>query len=253
MSTVLAALDGGTCDQVVLDTAFGIGALTGSVVEAVHVADASGDSPEALARRNGVALRELSGSVEDALLAALAVTDVVGAVLGTRGQTDETRSVGRTALRVLEAANKPVVVVPPDTLAASSGVFRRLLVPLEGTEASSLAVVRDMSVSLVGEIEMVVLHVFTYASCPRILDHPTRDVEMIGGEFLARHCPVAEHIEMRVGEVGAQVAEVRAEREADLVMLSWSQSTSEGRAAVVRDVLAHSLVPVVLVPVVVSP
>ena len=105
---------------------------------------------------------------------------------------------------------------------------------------------------LVGEVEPVVLHVFTKATMPRVLDRPVRDMALWGDEFLARFCPEAVGIELRAGSVGSHVAEVGAEQHADLVVLSWSQDASPGHAAVVRDVLGHSTIPVLLLPVLTS-
>ena len=50
---------------------------------------------------------------------------------------------------------------------------------------------------------------FTEATRPTMLDHPWRDLEMIGKEFLTRHLPRHEaRIELRPGPVGTRVAEV---------------------------------------------
>jgi hypothetical protein len=45
------------------------------------------------------------------------------------------------------------------------------------------------------------------------------------------------------------VAEVCAEQGSDLIVLSWSQDSSAGRAHVIREVLGASSVPVLLLPV----
>lgn len=92
------------------------------------------------------------------------------------------------------------------------------------------------------------LHVFTPDTLPRVLDHPSRDLQLLGGEFLACHFPGANRIELRSGWVSSEVAALAGEEEADLIVLSWSQDTSGGHATVVRDVLSHSPVPVLLVP-----
>jgi hypothetical protein len=81
-----------------------------------------------------------------------------------------------------------------------------------------------------------------------MLDHPGRDLEMLGGEFLSRHFPREVQIEMRSGPVGVRVAEVAREHGADMVILSWSQDSSPGRARVVREVVATSALPILLLP-----
>lgn len=83
-----------------------------------------------------------------------------------------------------------MVVVAP--AAISPGVIRRLLLPLEGTEISSQPVLERLLPLLVADIELVVLHVFTDATLPVMLDRPGRDLEISGREFLTRHCPPCE-------------------------------------------------------------
>lgn len=249
MRTVLAALDGSAAARPVLETALAFGELTGASVTAVHVLGRPVEAPEWLAAHEGVALRILEGPVTASLLDAIADVRTIAAVFGARATPGGRRPVGRTALHVLEATNKPIVVVPPEAYGGSTRPFRRLLVPLEGSEQSSRPVAESLCPLIVKEIELVVLHVFTAATVPRALDRPHRDLAMWGDEFLARFCPEATHIELRSGSVGDRVAEVCREQHADLVVLSWSQDSTEGRAAVIRDVLGHSTIPVLLLPV----
>jgi len=249
MSIVLAALDTTAAARTVLDTALGIGQLTGSNVEAVHVRLGQLDSietPELLAARSKVPFRLLEGPVEPALLDALSATEVLVAIIGARATPGGRRPVGHTARHILEHTDKPVVIVPPDAIAPNS--FRRILVPLEGTEASSQPVLERLLPLLVADVELVVLHVFTDVTLPTMLDHPMRDLQLLGREFLTRHFPQATDIELRPGPVAVQVAEVAGEHGTDLVVMSWSQDSSAGRARVVREVLGASSVPVLLLP-----
>jgi nucleotide-binding universal stress UspA family protein len=250
MNIVLAALDTAAAARPVLETALRIGQLTGADVEAVHVRRGrleSIETPELLAARSKVPFRLLAGPVEPALLAALGAPEVLAAVIGARATPGGRRPVGRTARHILEHANKPVVITPPDAIAPSS--FRRILVPLEGTEASSRPVLERLWPLLVADVELVVLHVFTDATLPAMLDRPEYDLEILGKEFLTRHFPHATHIELRPGPVATQVAEVSGQHSADLVVLSWSQDCSAGRARVIWEVLGASSVPVLLLPV----
>jgi len=251
MSIVLAALDTTAAARPVLETAIQIAQLTGSGVEAIHVSGGPLDpieTPESLAARADVPFRLLGDPVEAALLAAFGAPEVIAAVIGARATPGGRRPVGRTARHVLEHADKPVVVVPPELV--SRGSFRRLLVPLEGTEASSRPLLERLWPLLVADVELVVLHVFTDATLPAMLDRPEYDLEILGREFLSRHFPHATRIELRPGPVATRVAEVSGEHSADLVVLSWSQDSSAGRARVVREVLGASALPVLLLPVV---
>jgi hypothetical protein len=124
--------------------------------------------------------------------------------------------------------------------------------PLEGNEASSRPIVERLLPLLASEVDLVVLHVFTPATTPRFLDRPSRDLELLSDEFLTRFCPAATHIELRTGAVAQRVEEVCTGQEADLIVLTWSQTMEAGHAAVVRNVLVHSQVPVLLLPVAAS-
>ena len=250
MSTILAALDTTAAARPVLETAVGIGQLTGASVSAVHVHDGSVETPEALVARAGLRLRTLTGPVPAALLGAVADPEVIAAVVGARAMPGGRRPVGRTAGRVMQHAGKPVVVVPPEAVRWPARPFRRLLVPLEGTAPSSLAVAELLLPLLRADVELVVVHVFTADTLPRALDRPARDLQILGDEFLARHLPGAAHIEFRTGPVGAGIAEVCAEEDADLIVLSWHLDASGGRAPVVREVLSRSPIPVLLLPAV---
>ena len=248
MSIVLAALDTTAAARPVLETALRIGELTAGKVEAVHVRipSESVETPESLARRSGVPLRLLTGPVVPALLAASGAPDVIAVVIGARATPSGRRPVGRVARQVLEKTDKPVVVVPPE--AVSPGVLRRLLIPLEGTELSSRPVIDQLRPLIVTDIDALVLHVFTDATLPVMIDHPEYDMELLGTEFLTRHFPHTTHIELRPGPVAKRVAEVAAQHGSDLVVLSWSQTNSPDRATVVREVLAASALPVLLLP-----
>jgi hypothetical protein len=252
MTTVLAALDASPAARPVLDAALALAELLGAGVEAVYVAETPSETPMLLAARAGVPLRLLEPPVRSAVLAALARPEVVGAVLGARSTPVGRRPAGHTALGVLERAGKPILIVAPDARVGSPPRFRRVLVPLEGTRQSSGPIMERLcplvATSVEPDLELVVLHVFTPASMPKVLDHPGRDMELLGGEFAARYCPQATRVELRAGAVGAQVEEVCRADEADVVVLSWSQDLSEGHAAVIRDVLERATVPVLLLP-----
>ena len=249
MKTVVAALDGTAAASPVLDTAVGIGRLTGATVEAVHVTGhGSVETPQELASRRDVPLRLLSGPVVLALLAVVAAPEVIAAVLGARATPTGRRPAGTTALAVIAAANKPMVVVPPDLAAAGTRQVHRLLVPLEGTRSSSRAVLDGLVPLLAREVELIVVHIFTASTVPRFLDQPGRDLWLLGREFIARHCPPASRAELRTGSVSDHVEVLCQDADADLVVLSWSQTADPGRAAVIRSVLGRSTVPVLLLP-----
>jgi Universal stress protein family len=249
MKTVLAALDASPAARAVLETALGIADLMGASVEAVHAGHHTTETLETLAAQHEVPLRLLHPPTNRALLDAVAAPHVLAAVLGARAIPSGRRPTGHTALAVMQGSSKPTVVVPPDAVRVSPRPFRRLLVPLEGSRESSRPVMDCLCPLIVAKVELVVLHVFTPETVPRVLDHPRRDLELLGDEFLTRHCPYASRVEWRTGPVGARVTEAYDEHDADLVVLSWSQDSSAGHAEVVRDVVTASTIPVLLLPV----
>jgi nucleotide-binding universal stress UspA family protein len=248
VSTIVAALDASAAARPVLETALRIGQMMAADVEAVHVHDGGAETPAALAERAGVLLQSLEGPVAAGVLAALDRPAALMAVLGARATPGGPRPVGSTARRILHRATKPLVVVPPDAVGRHGQPLRRLLIPLEGSGASSGPVAEVLRPILPTDVELIAIHVFTPDTVPRVLDHPARDLLLLGDEFLARHLPGASDVAFRSGPAGARIAEMCAEERADLVVLSWSQDSSAGRAEVVREVLARATVPVLLLP-----
>jgi nucleotide-binding universal stress UspA family protein len=247
MAVVIAALDTTAIARAVLETALRIGELAGAKIEAVHVHDGTAETPRSLAARAGVRLRSLRGRVGPTLAAAMSAPTTIAGVIGARATPGGRQPVGRVAEYVLAHVSTPLVVVPPEVEAPPG--FRRVLVPLEGDPASSAPVLEHLRALVGPHPELVVLHVFTPATLPAMLDRPEYDFEIMGKEFLARHLPHASRIVLRPGPIGRRILEVAAEVEADLVVLSWAQDTTGGRARVVREVLGSSPIPVVLLPV----
>jgi nucleotide-binding universal stress UspA family protein len=246
MNTIVAAIDATAAARPVLETALRLGRTMTADVEAVYVAEGPSLTPESVAERMSVKVRRLEGRAGDALIEAIEASTVTMALIGARATTGGRLPVGRTALQVLERTTKPTVVVPPE--AVSSAELRRFLVPLEGTETSTRAVTQRLAALTGSDIELVVLHVFTDLTLPRMLDRPDYDYDLLGKEFLLSHLPQAKSVELRTGPVGPRVVEVCRQRGADLVVLSWSQVTTANRARVVQDVLGSSPVPVMLIP-----
>ena len=250
MRTVFAALDASASARSVLDIAIGVGELVGASVTAVHVDEGRRQTVEWLTTAASVPLLLLEGDNAEALLLETATrADAVAAVFGARSTIGGRRPVGHIAVHVLERTHKPVVIVPPEMRRTSTQPIRRLLLPLEGSEHSSRPVIEALNSLISTNVDVVALHVFTKNTTPPILDRPQRDLELWSDEFLARFCPAASNLELRRGSVGRGVEEVGDEQATDMVVLSWAQDNSPGHAAVIRDVLGRSSVPVMLLPI----
>lgn len=248
MTVVLAALDHSPHAATVLAAAKRLGELADCATRAIHIPRGPTEAVEWIARQAGVDLEIADGPIADTLADAIATPDVVAAVLGTRGVVSgRRRSLGTNASRVIATTTKPVLLVPADA-PDMDRAYRRLLVPLEGNLATSSPIVDTLCPLIIRDVELVVLHVFTETTIPLASDRPGRDLAMWGTEFLARFCPNASRIELRTGSIASQVNRLCRQEDVDVIVLSWAQDDSAGRAAVVRDVLAAATVPVLLIP-----
>ncbi len=249
---VLAAVDTSAGSRSVIETALRIAEMTMGKTEAVHVsedgrAEVAMQAAVALfSKSHGVPFRIIEGEVTPTLLREAENRDVIALAIGARSDRKEGNPIGDVARQVLQRTSKPVVVVPPEAI--SMGRIRRVLVPLEGDEKTARAFLRLLWPLVSGHLDLVVLHVFNESTRPAMLDRPEYDLDILGGEFMKRNCPYATTIELRNGPVGRTVARTAGEQSADLVVLSWSQDISKGRANVVREVLAATSHPVLLLP-----
>jgi nucleotide-binding universal stress UspA family protein len=250
MKKVLIALDNGPAARVVIPSGRALAGLLNADVEALHVRVDGDRTVRDTAEAVGLPLESTSGDVVDCLVEAGKSEEVVALALGARGSEVARHPLGSTAASVASALPKPVLVVPPGARPAST--FNRVLVPIEGTLSSSLA--PRIVFELAGEatIDALALHVYDESSVPAFTDQPQHEQPAWEGEFLRRYCPwgIGEtKLETRVGRSGELIAQVAEECDCDLIALGWSQELSGGRAPVVRETLARSSRPVLLVPV----
>jgi hypothetical protein len=248
--TVVAALDNSVAAAPVLDAARAFAALLGTDVGALHVHVDGTRTITELTEASGVPLRIVEGEVVDALRHAAADDAVAALVIGARATPGSTRPVGTTALDVLRAAEKAVVIVPPD--AARVRRLHRILVPLEGTISSSLAPRAVFRLARDVDIDVVVVHVRDERSLPAFTDQPQHETRAWTEEFLARYCPWGigdVRVDVRVGRRDEQILAAVSANDVDLIALGWSQQLAAGRAPVVRAVLERAHVPVLLIPV----
>lgn len=248
MTRVLAALDPSLATRPVLMVARDVARLLDADAEAIHVRTDGTASVEAAAEALQMPLTILDGPVVDALAEAAGAHDVAALVLGARG-TPVGKPLGDTALRLAVSLSKPLVIVPPDYEATP---LRRLLVPLEGTQATTHAPRWIVELAKDVTLDVIVLHVLDEASLPSFTDQPQYEADEWSREFLARFCPAGlddVQLEVRVGRTDEEVLAAVAALDIDAVALGWAQQLAPGRAPVVRRLLEHSRVPVILMPV----
>jgi nucleotide-binding universal stress UspA family protein len=248
MTKVLAAVDNTAAARSVLAAAVALGDLLGVEVEAIHVREDGHRTVDAAARAAGIPLRVSEGPVVPALRGAGEKSDVAALVLGVRASAVGRRPAGHVALQLAVSLPVPLLVVPPQ--AAVPMTLRRVLVPLDAEPATAAALAETMELARRRKLEVVVLHVHEHASLPAFTDQPQHELAAWSAEFLRRHCPDPDNVllEVRVGAPGQHVLRVADEIGADLIALGWAQELGEGRAAVIREALDRSDVPLLLVP-----
>jgi nucleotide-binding universal stress UspA family protein len=249
MSKVLAAIDNSAAARPVLSAAIAVADLLGANVAAVHAPENGYRTARAAADAAGVPLRETATPGLRGLIEAAGDPDVIVLALGARAIHTGRRPAGHVALELALAVRKQLVLVPPD--AALPVTLRRILVPLDGTRATDDALAATVQLACRSKLDVVALHVHEYADLPLFSDQPQHEADAWAREFLRRHCAHPELItlESRVGVPGEHVLRVARDSAVDMVALGWSRRLEEGRAAVVRDVLAGSPIPVLLVPI----
>ncbi|GAA1798723.1 universal stress protein [Planosporangium flavigriseum] len=250
MRQVLAALDRSPAAKPVLAAARALAAFLGVQVTALHVRCDGSEVPRRLAADAGVPLRVIDGDVVARLVEAAEADEVAVLVIGARRIPTDPRPLGATAVTVATTVTKPVLVVPPQADPHVS--YTRVLAPLEGSVATSLAPRPLIELAARVGIDIVVLHCLGPQTLPAFTDQPQHEHAIWASEFLARHCPwgnSAVRFEARLGRSEDLVPIVAREVGCDLIVLGWSQMFTPGRARVVRATLERSSVPVLLVSV----
>ncbi|MGZ8697188.1 MAG: universal stress protein [Gaiellaceae bacterium] len=250
MKKVIAALDNSLAAGAVLATAGNLAQLFDAEIEALHVGEDGDRTARDAAAAAGLQLTRVAGPTVPALVDAAAADDVAALVVGTRRLPTGGRPVGTTALDVITSLLKPVIVVPPD--AVRRPALQRVLVPLEGTTATSLAPKGIFELAHDADLEVVVVHVHDAATLPSFTDQPQHQARAWADEFVARYCPWGigkVSVELRVGRPDEEILAAAEETDAHLIALGWSQEIDWGHAPVVRELLERGRIPVLLVPV----
>ncbi len=249
MTIVLAALQSDACAQPVVRTAIALAHLFDGTAVALHVREDATRTPQAIAAAAGVKLRERAGDAIKQIVDAARDPEVAALVLGARGVQGGPQPAGHTALEVITQAPKPVAIVPPHAHAPRR--LSRILVPLEGTSESSRALQETVALAHQHQLEILVLHVHSPATVPAFSDHEPHGTLAWDREFLSRHIATPhERVTLlrRLGVPADDIVAVARDTAAELIVLAWSQTLSAGRARVVSQTLAHSEVPMLLIP-----
>lgn len=250
MSTVLAAIDGGARSASVLAAAQALAAGIGAVPAAFHVDEGDAAAADEVARSAGVPLRVEAGAPVERIVHAASSEDIRAVAVGVRGGLRRPPDDGHVALEVVLGSDRAVLAVPEGAHVPGDGRFHRVLVPLEGTMETSQAVTATVRDLAAGGAGIVVAHVRAPASTPPYRDQAGHADQAWASEFLCRWCdePGAE-AHVRAGDAPEALVDVARSASVDLIVLGWGRHADEGRAQVVRALLAEATVPVLLVPI----
>ncbi len=250
MSAVIAALDADAAAGPVLSTALALASVIEASVIALHVCENGTSLPEQLTSAAGVELRQSTGSPIELIVSATQHPDVAALVLGARAMEGGAQPAGHTTLEVITRATTPVAIVPPQ--ARPREQLARILVPLDGTSQSARALDDLLALAHARRLEVLVLHVYSPATVPKFSDHVPHATHAREREFLLSNISTPhDRVKLlhRLGVPADDVVAAARETDADLIALAWSQSFKGGSARVVSETLAHSDIPVLLLPV----
>jgi nucleotide-binding universal stress UspA family protein len=255
--TVLVALDGSDAGYELLTSAKNLAVAAGRTVRAVHVRAADGGAHLAIPADLGrnVELVEVDGDPEAELLRAAAAEDVTMVAFCLR--SDEAEGHGHVADALLRSSPHPLLVMRPGMRGIVG--LKRILIPLEGSPSSSVAMRQADDAFCRPGREIVLLHVVTSDTplepgsmpAPRIMDQEHYEWAEWQEEFRMRfaQCPKGgrHRVAVRVGEPGPLIVKEADALGAEMIVISWSQSLDEGRAAHVRSLIGAAPCSLLLV------
>jgi nucleotide-binding universal stress UspA family protein len=217
MRRIVAALGDDAAAPGVVAAAAAVGRLFAAEVELVNVReDGPAAAAEAAAAAAGLTLATLPGDPYGALSAAAEREDVVALVLAACGAPDAGHRLSHTTRQLITSVSKPIVVVPVGY--APSGRIARVLVPLDGTPASAVALRGTVEMAAEAEVEVVLVHVLDVANLPAFGDQVAHEVRTWSDAFIARNAPTAvgARLELRPKEERRGVSPTRSQRPARL-------------------------------------
>lgn len=267
---ILLPLDGSQSALNAMPVAKVFAELEGAPIRILHVADRAPQLAE-LARQLGVPPSELHGAsletrpgrAADVILqTARETTRLI--VLSTYTAEDEPADIlGRTALAVLREADGPVVLVNP-RLDLRGWSLRRVLLPHEGTTATSDAIRPAVELARRAGAELLLLQIAAASAPgapadagsmgpPAYIDQAQHEWPAWAGEFIERvacHCSL-EGVRVRVilghGTPGEEILRVAQEQAADLIVLAWKGRWAPDRAQTLKAVVRGAPCPTLVV------
>ena len=192
---------------------------------AQEILSGAGFAPELVARL---------GHAPQAIVEEAQRADVDAIVMGTRGHGPLGGfALGSVALRVAQSAERPVVLIKPEsTLPAGLGTRVRIVLPVDGSEAATMAAARIAGCGdALGRLQVDVVHFQQPLTVMEAMAPPHRDAlshwsgreadEAVAGAREALRASGVEHqIHILAGDPATDIARFTRERAADLIAMS---------------------------------
>ena len=182
-------------------------------------------------------------------------------VMCRHSSTERGKMLGRTAMKVLQDASCPVVLVPPER-GATPWHLHHVMVPHDGTPSTSAALQPAAELAERSRAELLVVHVTDIRTAPaeagslttpRYVDQPQHEWPAWSTEFLNRLaciCPLG-HLHTRIllahGDTAAEILRLSETQSTDLIVLAWRGIWEAPRATTLKGVLREAHCPIMLV------
>ncbi len=202
-----------------------------------------------------VDVRRVGGRAAEELLRAAEEHQAAAVAVGLR--SDERPGMGHVAEELLRNARTMLLMMRPGMRAITG--LKRIVVPLEGSPSTSVAMrLADEAFCGRGR-EIVMLHAVTRSMpgepgsmpAPRFVDQEHYDWMAWQEEFRMRfsQCPRGgrHRVCVRVGEPGDVILRETRNLGAELIALAWKQDPRKGRAPRLRRLLEEAPCPVLVV------
>ncbi|MBI2893724.1 MAG: universal stress protein [Deltaproteobacteria bacterium] len=272
ITTVIAPLDGTAAAMSAMPVARTMATLAGATLRLVHVVEQA-EPAGRIEARVAAGVEDLRGAVVDRLAGtpAPAIVRAASEREGTlivmcayTGPRTPPRGLGSVAEAVLLDGRHPVLLVQA-TRGNRPWQLRRVLLPQDGTPTTARALGPSITLTERAGAELVVLHVAAPGvvpsaepgslGAPTYQDQPQHEWPAWRREFLHRvRClcslPLRARLELALaqGDPGAEIVRFAAQREADLIVMSWRGSLEPRRAAALKTVIIEAPCPVLVLP-----
>lgn len=270
--SVLVALDGSAASTTAIPAAQAVAQQLGARLEILFIygpgelipdidvlvpADTGGQPP--------TELRTVEGDPTAAILEAVEDPSVTMVVLTTHGREVEPESrLGHVATAVISRSIDPVLLIRPEATSASTAPISSLLVPLDGTPATTEALVP--AIALADELHAAVDLLYVAhgrvpdlveagsIGAPRYVDQAQHEWPAWAGEVLAHvrascgELPsgIVPRVFLSSGNIGDAIARFADEHHEDAVVLVRRSRFEPNRARILRAVLDLTPCPVLL-------